>query len=183
MTYFGQNSTKLLYVGGSKSSETSRISPSIYDRITQNLYRMRNYHFLICQCCQNDAVHSGVHDVIVWWRHATVTWSKTRPKLSFSSEVQLSTFMFNVAVIFSRLLWTWRSIIGTNSYLCNFSCSTFTYSWRIASLWKYEKNSALNPHISYQKLIWWRIYGGDRLNNHWLNSGHLFYAACTCIVD
>ena len=67
--------------------------------------------------CQNDTVRSGVHDVIVWWRHATVTRSKKRPKLSFSSEVQLSTFMFNVAVIFSRLLWTWRSIIGTNYYL------------------------------------------------------------------
>ena len=54
-----------IYVGGSKSSETSRISPQIYNEITPNLYRVRNYHLLICQCCQNDVVRSHVHDVIV----------------------------------------------------------------------------------------------------------------------
>ena len=53
------------YVGGSKSSETSRISPQIYDVIIPNLYRTYNYHFLICQCRQNDAVRSEEHDVIV----------------------------------------------------------------------------------------------------------------------
>ena len=66
------------YVGGSKSSETRRISPQIYDGIIPNLYRVRNYHFLIFQCCQNDSVRSEVRDVIVWWRHATVTRSKKK---------------------------------------------------------------------------------------------------------
>ena len=92
-----------IYVGGSKSNETSRISPQIYNGIIPNLYRVCNYHFLVCQCCQNDAVRSEVHDVIVWWRHATVTRSKKRPKLYFPSEVPSPTFIFHVAVIFSRL--------------------------------------------------------------------------------
>ena len=91
------------YVGGSKSSETSRISPQIYNWIIPNLYKVCNYHFLICQCFQKDAGRSEVHDVIVWWRHASVTRSKKCPKLPFPSEVQLPTFMFHVAVIFSRL--------------------------------------------------------------------------------
>ena len=103
----------LTYVGGSKSSETSRISPKIHDGIIPKLYRVCNYHYLIWQCWQNDAVRSEVHDVIVWWRHVTVTRSKKRPKLFFLSEVQSPIFMFHVAVIFSRLIWTWRNIIGT----------------------------------------------------------------------
>ena len=43
---------------------------------TPNLYRVRNYHLLICQYCHYDAVRSEIHDVSVWWRHATMTRSK-----------------------------------------------------------------------------------------------------------
>ena len=93
-----------MYVGGSKSSETSRISPQIYDGIIPNLYRVCKEHFLIRQCCQNDAVRSKLHDVIVWWRHATVTRSKKRPKSSFLNEVKSPTVMFNVAVILEIIM-------------------------------------------------------------------------------
>ena len=36
-----------------------------------NLYRVLSYHFLISQWCLNDAVHTQICNVIIWWRHAT----------------------------------------------------------------------------------------------------------------
>ena len=78
----------------------------IYNWIIPSFNKVCNYHFLICQCFQNDAVRSEVHEVIVWWRHASVTRSKKkkRPKLPFPSEVQSPTWMFHVAVIFFEII-------------------------------------------------------------------------------
>ena len=43
---------------------------------------------------------------------------ENRPKLSFPSDMQSPTFISNVAVISSRLVWIWRSIKGTK-YILN----------------------------------------------------------------
>ena len=65
---------------------------------------------------------SSFNDVMQQWPGV----KKKRPKLSFPSEVQSPTFMFNMTVFFSRLLWTWRSIIRTN-YSLNMQFTFFNF--------------------------------------------------------
>ena len=106
-------------VGGSKSSETSWISLKICDGIISNLYIhvLWSYHFLIWQCCLNDAVRTEVRDVIVWCRHATVIRIEKCWKFSFPCEEQSQKCMHHLALIFMRFKWTWRSNRGTINFL------------------------------------------------------------------
>ena len=76
-------------MGGSKSSETRRISLYIYKGIISNIYRLWSYRFLIWQLCLNNEVSTEVRDVIIWWRHATVTRSKKCRRFYFPSEDKL----------------------------------------------------------------------------------------------